>query len=124
MSFVDNFGIFWYNIKKEIKMETIEFARFFADYLNKNGAIKTEIIETKGSNLFDYLIVCSSENKMHAQELLVGLLDYAKREFNQINSGLEGYKKADWIIVDFGKLAVHIFTEKSRKKYNMEKLWN
>ena len=47
----------------------------------------------------------------------------AKNEFNQINSGLEGYKKADWIIADYGKVAVHIFSEKARDKFNIEKLW-
>ncbi len=104
-------------------METLELARFFADFLSKNNAKKTEIINTKSSNIFDYLVVCTSENKLHAQMLLVELLDYAKHEFNQINSGLEGYKKADWIIADFGKVAVHIFSEKARNKFNMEKLW-
>ncbi len=105
-------------------METIDFARFFADFLSKNGAIKTEIIETKGSNVFNHLVVCSSENKKHAQFLLVSLLDYAKNEFNQINLGLEGYKKADWIIIDFGKIAVHILSQKARDKFNIEKLWH
>lgn len=104
-------------------METLELARFFADYLNKNGAIKTEIIEPKGSNIFNYLVVCTANDKISAQVLLVGLLDFAKNEFNQINCGLEGYKRADWIIADFGKVAVHIFSDKARNKYNMEKLW-
>lgn len=104
-------------------METIDLARFFADFLNKNNAKKTEIINTKNSKIFDYLVVCTINNKLEAQTLLVNLLEYAKNEFNQINSGLEGYKKADWIIVDFGKVAVHIFSEKAREKYNMEKLW-
>lgn len=105
-------------------METIDFARFFADYLTKNGAIKTEIIETTGNNVFNHLVICSAENKNHAQFLLVGLLDYAKKEFNQINLGIEGYKKADWIIVDFGKIAVHILLPKAREKFCIEKLWH
>jgi len=104
-------------------METIGLARFFADFLNKQGAIRTEIIETKGSKIFDYLVVCTAPNKIFAQTLLVELLEYAKNEFNQVNSGLEGYKKADWIIADYGKVAVHIFSEKTREKFNMEKLW-
>lgn len=104
-------------------MDTLNLARFYADFLNKNNAIKTEIIETKSSKVFDYFVVCTAQDKISAQTLLIDLLDYAKSELNQINSGLEGYKKADWIIVDYGKVAVHIFLEKAREKFNMEKLW-
>lgn len=104
-------------------METLTLARFFADFLNKSGGIKTEIIEPKNNNIFNYLVVCTAQDKISAQLLLVELLNFAKNEFNQINCGLEGYKKADWIIADFGKVAVHIFSDKARNKYNVEKLW-
>lgn len=104
-------------------METLNLSRYFADFLNRCGAINTEIIETKSSKLFDYFIVCSAEDKLHAQELLIYLLDFAKNEFNQINCGLEGYKKANWVIADFGKIVVHIFSDKTREKFNVEKLW-
>ncbi|MDY2696423.1 MAG: ribosome silencing factor [Eubacteriales bacterium] len=104
-------------------MDTLNLARFYADFLNKHNATKTEIIETKGSKLFDYLVVCTANDKIFAQTLLVDLLEYAKTELNQINCGLEGYKKAEWIVVDYGKVAVHIFSQKARDKFNMEKLW-
>lgn len=104
-------------------MNTLDLARFFADFLIKNDAKKVEIINTKNSNVFDYFIVCTADSKLFAQKLLVNLLQYAKNEFNQINCAIEGYKKADWIIVDYGKLAVHIFSEKAREKFNMENLW-
>ena len=55
--------------------------------------------------------------------MLINLLDYAKSQFNLVNLGLEGYKRADWIIADFGKVFVHIFQPKAREKFNIEKLW-
>lgn len=105
-------------------MESIVLARYFADFLNRQNAIKTEIIETKDSKIFNYLVVCTAPDKFFAQNLLINLLEYAKREFNQVNSGLEGYKRADWIIVDYGKIAVHIFSQDMREKFNIEKLWS
>lgn len=104
-------------------MESIVLARYFADFLSKKNAVKPEIIETRDSKIFNYIVVCTAPDKIFAQNLLVDLLDFAKREFNQVNSGLEGYKKADWIIVDYGKVAVHIFSQEARERYNIEKLW-
>ena len=104
-------------------METLNLARYFSDFLSKCGASNVEIIEVKNLNIFNYMVVCTMENKHFAQELLVELLNFAKSQFNMVNLGLEGYKKADWIIVDFGKVFVHIFQPKAREKYNVEKLW-
>ena len=104
-------------------METLNLARYFSDFLNSCGAGNTEILEIKNGNIFNYLVVCTAPNKLYAQNLLIDLLDYAKTQFNVVNLGLEGYKRADWIIVDFGKIFVHIFQEKTRSKFNIEKLW-
>lgn len=104
-------------------METLNLARYFSDFLNSYGAKNTEILEIKNGNIFNYLVVCTAPDKFYAQNLLIDLLDYAKTQFNVVNLGLEGYKRADWIIVDFGKIFVHIFQEKTRSKFNIEKLW-
>ncbi len=104
-------------------MEVINLARYFADFLYKNGALNTEILEIKNGNIINFMVLGTVPDKHYAQGLLVDLLDYAKTQFNLVNLGLEGYKKADWIIVDFGKIFVHIFQEKTRAKFNIEKLW-
>jgi len=104
-------------------METISLARYLADFLYKAGADNTEILEIKNGNIFKYIVVCTVPDKNYSQSVLVNLLDYAKEQFNIVNLGLEGYKKADWVIVDFGKIFVHIFQPKIREKYNIEKLW-
>lgn len=104
-------------------MDSLALARFFSDFLSKYGGSRVEILGSKNSKIFNNIVVCTAYDNYNAQLLLVDLLDYAKLEFGLINCGLEGYKKGDWIVVDFDKVFVHIFTEKAREKYNIEKLW-
>ena len=104
-------------------METLNLARYFSDFLSRCGAKNTEILEIKNGNIFNFMVVCTVPDRHYAQSLLVELLEYAKSQFNIVNLGLEGYKKAEWIIVDFGKIFVHIFQEKIRAKYSIEKMW-
>ncbi len=104
-------------------MEELNLSRYFSDFLAKCGATDVEILEVKNGNMFKYLVVCTAKDKYFSQNLLIELLEYAKSQFNLVNLGLEGYKKADWIIVDFGKIFVHIFQHKTREKYNIDKLW-
>lgn len=104
-------------------MDSISLARFFVEYLEKAKAKNIQIVQAKSSKIFDYIVVCTSPDKYASQSMLVGLLDFAKNSLNIINNGIEGYKKADWIAIDYGKLQVHIMLEDTRKKYNIEKLW-
>ena len=36
---------------------------------------------------------------------------------------VEGYKTAEWILLDFGDFIFHVFDEKARKFYDLERLW-
>jgi len=36
---------------------------------------------------------------------------------------VEGYKQAEWVLVDYVDFVVHIFSEKARKFYDLERLW-
>ena len=36
---------------------------------------------------------------------------------------VEGYKTAEWILLDYGDFVVHVFDEKARKFYDLERLW-
>ena len=35
----------------------------------------------------------------------------------------EGYKTGEWVLIDYGTFVVHVFTEDSRKFYDLERLW-
>jgi ribosome-associated protein len=36
---------------------------------------------------------------------------------------VEGYKTAEWILLDYGDFVVHVFEQKARKFYDLERLW-
>ena len=36
---------------------------------------------------------------------------------------IEGFKQADWILMDYGDFLIHIFSESARSYYDLERLW-
>jgi ribosome-associated protein len=36
---------------------------------------------------------------------------------------VEGYRQAEWVLLDYVDFVVHIFSEKARKFYDLERLW-
>jgi ribosome-associated protein len=36
---------------------------------------------------------------------------------------IEGYTNGEWILIDYGTFVVHVFTDSSRRFYDLERLW-
>jgi ribosome-associated protein len=77
----------------------------------------------KGTGAFtDYFVVCSGANPRQIQAIADEVEERLER------AGLrpthcEGYKQADWVLLDYVDFVVHIFSEKARKYYDLERLW-
>ncbi len=51
------------------------------------------------------------------------IADEVLKKAGQKPFSIEGYDLAEWILLDFGEIIVHIFTEEKRATYNLESLW-
>jgi ribosome-associated protein len=45
------------------------------------------------------------------------------KKHGELLNSLEGYDHAEWILADYGDYIVHIFSEKARAFYDLERLW-
>lgn len=77
----------------------------------------------KGSGAFtDYFVVCSGSNPRQVQ----AIAEEVERRLEAIGqrpAHTEGYRQAEWVLLDYIDFVVHIFAEKARKYYELERLW-
>ena len=73
--------------------------------------------------LADCFIIASTTNPTHVKALADEVEFQLKEKFNVVPDHMEGYQAADWIVMDYGDVVVHIFHEKAREYYSLEKLW-
>ena len=77
----------------------------------------------KNSGAFtDYFIVCSGTNPRQLQ----AIADEVQRQMEQIGerpASMEGYNQAEWVLLDYVDFVLHIFSERARKFYDLERLW-
>lgn len=106
--------------KNESKLQISEAIRAC---LEKKAEEITVLELEQGSGAFtDYFLVCSGSNPRQVQAIsdeVENRLEQAGVRPNQI----EGYKQADWVLLDYVDFVVHIFSEKARKFYDLERLW-
>lgn len=70
----------------------------------------------------DYFILCTGTNPRQIQ----AISDEIKKQLEQLGvrpNSLEGYNQAEWVLLDYVDFVVHIFSERSRKFYDLERLW-
>ena len=74
------------------------------------------------SSLTDYFLICHGTSDRHVRAIAEHLVEVMKKSgFRAL--GVEGFSQAQWILLDFGDLVVHIFYEETRRFYDLERLW-
>ena len=108
-------------------MKKNELKRQVAETINACQEKKAEeitILELeKGSGAFtDYFVVCSGTNPRQIQ----AISDEVEERLEKAGlrpTHVEGYKRAEWVLLDYVDFVVHVFSDKARKYYDLERLW-
>ena len=74
------------------------------------------------STFADFFVVCSGGNSRQIQAIADEIEVRLKKKGEQPNS-IEGYGNAEWVLMDYGDLLIHVFSEKARTYYDLERLW-
>ncbi len=77
---------------------------------------------TSMSDVMDTLIVASGTSNRHVKSLAHNVIDESKQQ-NVRPIGIEGMEAADWVLVDYGSVVVHVMLPQARQFYDLEKLW-
>ena len=70
----------------------------------------------------DYFVILSGTNERQVQAISDGVVDTLKKAGSPA-ARVEGYNTAEWILLDYGDFVVHVFDDKARKFYDLERLW-
>lgn len=70
----------------------------------------------------DYFVICHGTSSRQVQAIADEIQDRLKQQkVRPLN--IEGYNNAEWVLMDYGSMIVHIFSETSRRFYDLERLW-
>jgi ribosome-associated protein len=91
--------------------------------LEKKAEELTILEMEKGSGAFtDYFVLCSGTNPRQVQAIADEVEMRLKAAGIRPNN-IEGYNQAEWVLLDYVDFVVHVFSEKARQFYDLERLW-
>jgi ribosome-associated protein len=71
----------------------------------------------------EFFIIASGANQRQVQAIADEIEEQLKSQLKSRPVRTEGYSSADWVLMDYGDFIVHIFEQKSREFYDLERLW-
>ncbi len=68
-------------------------------------------------------IICQGNSSQQVAAIADSVRDYLLDNYGIKPYNYDGYRNAQWIVIDYGDTLVHIFTRETRQLYNLEELW-
>ena len=104
-------------------MEALECVKTAVKALEDKKAEDIKVIDIQGiSSIADYFIIANGNNRSQVQAMCDNVEELLGR--NQVFcKQKEGYQNANWILMDFQEIIVHIFDTENRLFYDLERIW-
>jgi ribosome-associated protein len=86
-------------------------------------AVDLTVLDLRTASAFtDFFVVCTGNNTRQVQAI-ADAIETALRESGQKPALVEGYRRGEWILLDYFSFIVHVFLPAQRTFYALERLW-
>ena len=111
--------------RKVVTMKTPkEVAAIAAKALDDKKGVDIRLLEIAAvTSLADHFLICTGTSSTHVTALCDSV-ETALDEAGEPALRREGHRSGTWVLLDYGCLVVHVFTEETRQFYDLERLWN
>lgn len=87
-------------------------------------AVNTVVLDLREIASFtEFFLITGGTNQRQVQAIADEIQEQLKKQLDSRPIRIEGYNTAEWILMDYGDFIAHIFDQKSREFYDLERLW-
>lgn len=112
--------------KKDNKYTESEIiARLAAQGADEKKGLEIRILDLREvqSAPASWFVICSGNVPSHTSAICDGVFETIKKATGENPHKIEGYDNAEWILMDYFDVVVHIFLKEKREFYRLEELW-
>ena len=103
-------------------MTSQEEANLAREVCEQHKASNVLVLDLEESVIADYFVIAAGRSRIQVQAIANAVSD-AMEEAGVPLGHREGYESARWVLLDFGDVVVHVFSEEDRHFYALERLW-
>ena len=104
-------------------MESKELALRCAKILSDKIAQNLSVLYVREvTSLADYFVIATGNSTPHVKAL-ADEVEFRLKQDEILPDHIEGHGTNSWIVLDYGSVVVHVFSEEAREFYDLERLW-
>lgn len=102
-----------------------ELAVAAADLAADGKALEITVLELREiSSVADYFVLASGRSHIQVEAICDRIVEGLQDRFSARPISVEGLENAQWAVLDYGSVVIHVFQEGVRKLYDLERLWS
>ncbi|MGJ3239295.1 MAG: ribosome silencing factor [Anaerolineae bacterium] len=106
-------------------MDPLELARYVVDVVEDRKAEDIVLLDLRPDTvLADFFVIANGNSERQLRALMDYVREDVKKNLDQLPYSLAGTPESGWIVLDYGDVVVHLFSENQRDYYNLEALWS
>jgi ribosome-associated protein len=105
-------------------LDSLELARYIVDTIADQKGENILLLDIQElSILADYFVIASTTSDRQARAILDDVKTKVKQAFDVRLLHVEGEPTTGWVLIDYGDVVVHLFSQEVREYYDLEGLW-
>ena len=106
--------------------EALVLARLAAQIMDEKKAEEVRILDLRRVQCApaEYFVIATGNVPSHVSSLSDAVHENVKKATGQGPNKVEGYQNAEWILMDYFDVVVHIFQRDKRQFYRLDELWS
>lgn len=76
-----------------------------------------------GNSVCDYFVICHGSSNTNVEAIANSVEDKVREALSEKPLHREGLNNAEWVLLDYFSVVIHIFQKEKRDFYNIEELW-
>lgn len=105
------------------EITSIDMAKAAYKALDDKQGLNIKVLDISGvSTIADYFVIASGSNENQVK----ALVDNTEQEMAKLGCEIrqvEGYNTANWILLDYNDIIIHVFNQQDRLFYDLERIW-
>lgn len=104
-------------------MTSFESAIVLAKALDSKKGNEIKVLKTQNlTTLADYFVICTATSNTQVKAMSDACEEAMEKNGEHVHH-IEGHRDGTWLLLDFSDVVVHVFTDETRKFYDLERLW-
>lgn len=106
-------------------MDRLDIVKCIVKSLSEKKAYDINTMNIKDiSVICDFFIIASGNSNVQVKALVDEVEFKLSNEFNIHPKNVERYQSANWVILDYNDIVIHIFDRNTREFYDLDKMWS